>query len=268
MGALSRAFPLQDVTTAELKTLCRILWNWDLCDTCQSASNHKEQCRTVSCQWGQRSERLEPFFDFYRDLTGSYVPDFFGNEDQALRGHQDLFDIILLLKQDGTILSRDECRHAYFVDRGIKQEVAVPQSDQDRAFNLASRVMTMVKFNHPEDRHAISPADGDEHGLKFPSPCVWPPERSLQAALVNIFPMRAHPSLQSGDAHSKAIKVGLKAVNLKRVAGLRIEGTDDLTNHLRLDQATGVVQVFHHTSVLKEHLLASKPEQVAHGVIW
>ncbi|KAK3395008.1 hypothetical protein B0H63DRAFT_408293 [Podospora didyma] len=264
--ASSSAFPLQGVTIFQLRALCQVLWDWDLCEDCQNPRNSPlQQCRAAQCPWGQRSERLEPFFDLYRDVTGSYVPDFFGDEDQALRNHQDLSDIILLLRQKGATLSRNECKYDYFTSRG-NDETTIPQSDQDRAFDLVARVMTMAKVNSSEydqddDVVFTSRDEEDQQGQKLLSPpFIWPPEKSLQMALADSFPVRVHPSLQDNDSQAKNIKARLTAVNLTRIARLKIEGTNDLQHHLRLDQATGVVQVFHFTSVLKEHLLATKPD--------
>jgi hypothetical protein len=44
------------------------------------------------------------------------------------------------------------------------------------------------------------------------------------------------------------------ARKLKKHAGLSFRPTDDLRIHLKLNQRTGVVEIFHHTAFLKEHL--------------
>ncbi|KAK0709946.1 hypothetical protein B0T26DRAFT_723585 [Lasiosphaeria miniovina] len=273
----STAFPLQSVSAVQLRSLCQALWGWDLCSDCRAARpNSLQRCREGSCPWSQRSERLELFFDLYRDLTSSYVPDFFGDEDQALRSHEDLLDIIRLVGRNGAMLSRDECRHVYFATRSNNphylnlnavhqdEQSPVPRSDQERAFDLASRVMTMVGVGchdrDQDDHDAAFSGDGDEHGRRLlPPHFLWSPEKPLQVALADSFPTRVHPSLQDNDAQSKTIKSRLTAVNLTKIARLKMQGTSDLQHHLRLDQATGTVHVFHYTSVLKEHLLATKP---------
>ncbi|KAK3692987.1 hypothetical protein B0T22DRAFT_370081 [Podospora appendiculata] len=263
--AFPTAFPLQAVSTSHLRALCRVLWDWHLCDNCRNPTNNRWQCQTDGCPWEEKTMygRLELFFDLYRELTRAYVPDFFGDEDQALRGHHDLFDIMLLLKTHGATLTRDECRAIYFAHRGTKGgPLTIARADQDRAFDLASRVMTMAavaggSLESQRRLRVFRSGDDDESGARFLDP-HWRADQSLSVALSDLFPMRIHPSLQDGDALVERIKADLTAVNLTRIAGLRMEGTNDLKNHLRLNQATGVVHVFHMTTVLKEHLLASR----------
>ncbi|EAQ91562.1 hypothetical protein CHGG_03497 [Chaetomium globosum CBS 148.51] len=261
------AFPLQDVTVPELKELCQAIWDWKLCENCQEyiggRSSPSRRCLGADdCPWGQRSERLGPFFDFYREVTGSYVPDFFGEEDQALRGHRDLFDIIRLTRRCGFTLPRALCVREHFATRfgDVDRQTMVPESDQDRAFNLAARVLTMTNFDGADNQDFFLDRmrNGDEGGIGAPPPAVWASTKCLQDTMAEIFPPRIHPSLQVGDPQSTAIKNSLTAEMLKRVARIRIERTDDLRDHLRLDSAMGVVQVFHLTSVLREHLLATK----------
>jgi hypothetical protein len=50
----------------------------------------------------------------------------------------------------------------------------------------------------------------------------------------------------------------LKAKKLQKHAGLQFRSTDDLRSHLKLDDALGVVDLFHHTAFLKEHLRLTK----------
>lgn len=58
----------------------------------------------------------------------------------------------------------------------------------------------------------------------------------------------------------EAIRRKLTAFNLKTIGNIEIQGTNDLRNHLRLNDWEGKVSVkiFHHTSFLRQHLLASK----------
>jgi hypothetical protein len=72
--------------------------------------------------------------------------------------------------------------------------------------------------------------------------------------------MTDHPNLNDNDhlGESPDIKAALAARNLKKHAGLRFEPTDDLRNHLKLDRKRGVVEIYHHTAFLKEHLIATQ----------
>ncbi len=254
---LSTAFPLHDVTDSQLRALCRALWDWELCEDCTDG----RPCLTGSCPW-QRSERLEPFFQLYRRVTSTYVPDFFGDQDQALRGHGDLLDIISLLRRKGSSLSREECMHDYFTgSRGIKPG-QLSASDQARAFDLAVRITTMV--GGAADSVDVSGSSLAFGELGPPPYCTWQPEQCLDEFIAATFPMRTQPTLQDGDTYAEGIKENLTCARLRKAAGLKVEGTDDLRNHLKLDQRTGRVQVFHYTSVLKEHLLATERDVRQH----
>lgn len=260
------AFPLQNVAVPELKELCQALWDWELCCDCQEdiegSPGPSRRCRGLNnCPWGQRSQRLGPFFDFYREVTGSYVPDFFGDEDQALRGHRDVFDIIRFLRRYGHTLPRTQCLHGYFATRhGHGDEQAlVPQSDQGRAFDLAARILTMTTVGCADGQDLLGQTgNGDEGGIGSLSHATWTSTKCLQDSMADFFPSRIHPSLQAGDPQATVIKKSLTAEMLRTVAGIRLERTDNLRDHLKLDSAAGVALVFHHTSVLKEHLLATK----------
>jgi hypothetical protein len=89
-------------------------------------------------------------------------------------------------------------------------------------------------------------------------PSIWRSNQSLLEFISETFPMRDHPSLNEKDGTIPDIKSEVTARKLKKVAGLKFQGTSDLRNHLKLDQKTGTVEIYHHTSVLKEHLMASK----------
>ncbi|GAB1316933.1 RanBP2-type domain-containing protein [Madurella fahalii] len=256
------AFPLQTVTTAELKELCQALWDWELCGECQATEGttiRTRRCREAHCLWGQRSERLGPFFNFYREATCSYVPDFFGDDEQALRSHRDLFEIIRIIRKYGYTLPRRLCVRECFASRDVNRQSLVPETDQDRAFDLAARVLTMTNIC-ADSRDIVLQGNKDEEGMGSSAPAIWPSTKCLQDSMIDLFSSRIHPSLQPGDPQEAHIKTSLTADNLRKIARLRIEGTDNLLDHLKLD-ASGSVQVFHHTTFLKEHLLATKARE-------
>ncbi|KAM7190772.1 hypothetical protein V8F20_009568 [Naviculisporaceae sp. PSN 640] len=280
---MTTAFPLRDITKHKLQQLCSALWGRTSCPDCERVSGTSSgqrqnwQCPVPECcyssQYQQQYERLNLFFEFYKLITSHYVPDFFDPEDQALRDHQDLFHIISLLRNHGDHLTREECQLMYFSQRcgaDLKSDknntCSIPLADQERAFNLATAIMTMVQMTSLDDfstpNFDITTSD-PEQGVTTPlqdisSPFVWRPEQTLQDALIDAFPAQIHPSLQPGDAQAKTILSELTAVNLARIAKLRFIGTTDLRNHLKLDTVNGTVQIFHHTSFLKAHLLSSK----------
>jgi hypothetical protein len=84
---------------------------------------------------------------------------------------------------------------------------------------------------------------------------------TLTQFIEQAFPKTDHPNLNEGDHLGKSadIKSELRAKSLKKAASLKFQPTDDLSNHLKLDQKRGIVEIYHHTAVLKEHLIANQP---------
>lgn len=126
-----------------------------------------------------------------------------------------------------------------------------PEIDQHRAVNLAVQVMSMIKCS----------ADNQPWGLLElgARPLQWHSDKSLADFISGAFPQRDTGNLQLPD-HSGRIRdvtSALSAKRLKRIAGLKFHGTDDLQSHLKLDVKRGVVELYHHTSVLRGHLTAS-----------
>ncbi|KAH0526798.1 hypothetical protein TsFJ059_010079 [Trichoderma semiorbis] len=242
IGSLACPYPLKSITDAELQKLAQALWNWNICEACQNL----EACANSGCSW-RRSARLERFFDFYRYVTSSYVPDLLPASTPALRNHEDVFDIIRLL-QAHLDTKRSELTHEYF----SKRDKPPPPSDQHWAFNLAVQVMSMVKCSAENQPSSL---------LELGTQAIqWHFDESLAEFLSRAFPQKDTGNLHIHDdsGEIRDIKPALTARRLKKVAGLRFQGTDDLRNHLRMDVKRGVVEIYHYTSVLREHLAASQ----------
>lgn len=242
IGSLASPYPLKSITDAELQKLTQALWNWNICEACQNA----EACTGSGCSW-RRSARLEPFFDFYKYVTSSYVPDLLPASTPALRNHEDVFDIIRLLRAHPDT-KRSELTNEYF----SKRDRPPPSSDQHWAFNLAMQVMSMVK---------CSAANQPPSLLELGTQAIqWHFDESLAEFISRAFPQKETGNLHIHDdsGEIRDIKWALTARRLKKVAGLRFQGTDDLRNHLRMDIKRGVVEIYHYTSVLREHLAASQ----------
>jgi hypothetical protein len=237
LGSSVTLFPLEGVSESDLKKLCVTLWDWKICTECQNS----QPCVRTECPW-QRSKNLKSFFRFYRNVTSWNIPEVPVNSHHALRSHDDLFRIIQLLKENSEV-PRSDLTKQYFSNCGKDDELHI--TDQHRAFNLAVRVMTMISCS------VESQSLGSET-------VVWRNDKSLQEFMASTFPMREHPSLSERDLTFSDVKRLLTAKRLKEIAGLKLQGTDDLRNHLHLDQKTGVLQIYHHTSVLKEHLMATR----------
>jgi hypothetical protein len=83
----------------------------------------------------------------------------------------------------------------------------------------------------------------------------WTDNMQFSQFIDEIFPKSDHPSLNDLEASTTAgLRASLMARKLKKHASLTFQPTDDLRNHLRLNQKAGVVEIFHHTAFLKEHL--------------
>ena len=128
--------PLDGVSEGQLKKLCLVLWEWDLCSGCQV----DQPCGWAQCPW-EMSAKLQPFFQFYQEITLSYVPQMLTISNHALREHDDLFDIIQTLKRNQNV-PQLTTEH-FCCEKCSKPHIA----DQNLAFNLAVRIMTTVCFS-------------------------------------------------------------------------------------------------------------------------
>jgi len=257
-SSASGLYPLANATRDNLAGICEALWGWSPC----SQWIHSEQCQHVrdGCPCA-RAVKLEPFFDFYRNATAYYLPDVVGNSHSALRSHGDLRDIIALLKKKPDT-PRMQLTAEHFATRETEKGQVPPARDQNRAFNLAARVVMMVQ------PAAENQSDGLlEAGIR---PVIWHDEKSLSDFASSIFPKREYPTLHpSGDSEGPA-KVRLASImakRLKKIAKLKIVPTGDLSSHLHLDEANGTVSIFHYTSVLKENLSARCVGSEAQGEV-
>ncbi|KAK4188588.1 hypothetical protein QBC35DRAFT_495867 [Podospora australis] len=243
-------FPLQAVTNEDLASLCEAIWEWTPCQQWISG----ESCQTPGCSC-QRAIKLQPFFDYYKDVTAHYLPDHVGQSDPALGSHSHLISIISLLKTHPE-KSRLELTVRYFEERLKKEgnESSGPaQSDRDRALNIGARITVMTPPS----------AQGHWDGLLETGtrPLVWHGDRSLHDFVNTAFPKKIHPALDIDIETASSAKIDIHSITAeraKRVARLKLIPTDDLRDHLLLDEKAGTLSIFHYTSVLKEHLLAAE----------
>jgi len=237
-------FPLESVSNKDLANLCEALWAWRPCGEWVSGT----ECRTVGCPC-QRAIKLQPFFDYYKNITAYYLPDHVGQAHPALGCHNHLIAIIKMLRTN-LDEERSKVTTEYFDGRASRESgPSPPQSDQDRAFNIAARIMAMTRPS------AQNQSDGLlESGAQT---IIWYRGNSLASFVNSAFPKRDHPALSRNDETSSSDEVRLASITAnraKKAAKLKIIATDDLRDHLLLDEKKGTVSVFHLTSVLKEHL--------------
>ena len=225
-------FPLIKVTTAQLQQLTGALWSWSICGECSSG----KPCQTEECPW-QRSTILGRFFQTYKEITASYEADVKVGQKPGLASHEDLMKIIKELKSNPEV-TREEILEKLFTDQPAR-------SDQERAINIAVRVMLMVNCSTSRQSSVLL-----EHGSQQ---VPWRGDIPFSEFIISIFPKTDHPSIDQ-------IKDNLRATKLKKRAGIRFEPTDDLRNHLKLDRKRAVVEIFHHTAFLKEHLRLTRDQ--------
>lgn len=88
---------------------------------------------------------MEAFFQYYREVAASYVPDRPMDGLRTLSTHDELVAIIATLKQCPQA-HRSTITRAHFAQKAqARGELSLPPViDQNRAFGLAARVMAMV----------------------------------------------------------------------------------------------------------------------------
>ncbi|KAK3984062.1 hypothetical protein QBC44DRAFT_389647 [Cladorrhinum sp. PSN332] len=76
-------------------------------------------------------------------------------------------------------------------------------------------------------------------------------DMNMEVSLLTTLPSSWSPDRSYNESN-------LSTRKLVKVASLKLTGTNDLRNHLRLNAKSGVLEIYHHTSVLKQHLLETK----------
>lgn len=231
---------LGPVSEAQLQQLTQVLWSWSLCQNCLDG----KQCADPDCPW-QRRKRLERFFVSYKQLTASYEPDPGARRRPAIENHEDLFSIIRELRSDPDITRAQLAEKIFHPESSQAPSVA----DQEAAISLAVRVMTMI--NCTGGNQCFDLVENGAYEIH------WRADVPFSQFISDIFPMTDHPSLND-TASLLNMKTELNANKLKKHAGLDFRPTDDLRRHLKFDRKNFVVEIYHHTSFLKEHLRITK----------
>ncbi|KAK0622631.1 hypothetical protein B0T14DRAFT_475711 [Immersiella caudata] len=243
---------LGDITEEQLRSLHTSLWNWNSCAACSSRAN--APCE-ISCPT-RRAGQLGPFNNFYKTTTSRHLSEFTSSNELALRGHEDLIEVIRYLKERPNV-PRQQLTADFFSDRA-KREGSREQPnvhDQDRAFDLAARILIMLNCSTELNQVEALLEEG-------PRLVTWAKGNSLAKFIAATFPTTDHPSLNDPNQRSKAntLKLGLQARRLTKIAGLTFRPTDNLADHLRLDPKEGTIEIFHHTRALKEFLIATQQD--------
>lgn len=236
-------FPLEKVTDAEIQQLCKTLWSWSPCQGCDV----NRQCELGECA-SRRKKHLARYFGYYRDMVGSYAPDTGEGQKLALKTHQDLFEVISILKQNPD-LSRAELTMRIFDAGGCSEEIST--AEKEKALDLAVRVFLMVGC--VAESRSLRLLEAGPHQV------LWRRDLSFAHCISAVFPISTFTTFSSiFSALPADRRKDLTVRKLKKVARLTFEPTDDIHSHLRLDHKTGKVLIFHHTAFLREHLKLTK----------
>ena len=234
--------PLHHIQEGQLVRLYEVLWSWDLCECgYENGPCDSERCTT------RRSARLQRYSEYYKKVTSTYESDTTAHDGWALSSHEDLAQIIVLIRAN-IGLDRKSLTHKAFAHRPGRRLPS--QKDQDRAMDLAIKSLAMI---NSLTSHS-SPEITEDDSCRMP----WAADASFQDFCNLTFPRMDHPILNDPEGSLFSdVKDSLRARKLQKVLGLKLCPTDDLRNHLRLDWKSSSLHIFHHTAFLKEHLRAT-----------
>ncbi|KAL9617935.1 MAG: hypothetical protein Q9160_007301 [Pyrenula sp. 1 TL-2023] len=239
------AMSLGPVSEKQLQSLVATLWG-QVCGECQRDPHRA--CLSTFCPWS-RSKRLSRYFEYYRYITASYLAADLSGQAVALRTHEDFFEVIQAIKRSPDT-PRSRLEEEYFAGRNDGRTKIPPSEDQTNAFNLAVRAMIMV--NCSLQHHSSGFLELGSY------PASWRSSLSFSQFIESAFP-KHEPLLAEDDAALRwEMKTAIKAIRLRKKAGLRFHPTDDLSSHLKLDRRNGIVEIYHHTAVSKQHLTSSR----------
>ena len=192
--------------------------------------------------------RLTRFFEYYKSLTTSYEPEVGIGEVAALNRHEDLFALIRFLKANPDLTRAQLAEIAY---PNVSNQRIASAVEQERAITLA--VQTMIMVNCSPWGQSTALLESGSHRTP------WRSGIPFSQFVSDIFPTSDFPDLnddETGLSHN--MRTSLLARKLKEVVGMEFRPTDDLRNHLKLDRRNNVVEIYHHTAFLKEHLRLTK----------
>lgn len=223
------------------------LWSWTLCENCERG----KRCKMGDCP-STRSKGLRRFFDYYTELVASYGPIFKPSERPILSQHEEILRIVLELKSRPRV-TRSELVKKLFASNTASEQS--PTADQEQAINLAVKVMTTISCSMPNPSSSLL-----EQGMNT---VPWRNDVPFCQFITDIFPRAEHPTISEDDLVSSLnMRAALMAKKLKKHAGLTFRPTNDLRSHLNLDRKNHVVEIYHHTAFLKEHLRLTKNESL------
>ena len=226
--------PLGEINTSVLSQLGCALWSWKLCSNCLAGS----PCTDETCP-AYSTERLQRFHQFYKAVVSGYEDDAVTPQAVVFRTHEDLFQAILLLRQNP-----GNTRQEF---SGLLKGDSRNAGDLFRATNLAAKVLTMIDCS----TSYLSTDRLEKGNFRLP----WKDDSAFSKYLQDLFPTENHPIFSYPDSEAFADAKGeLLGRKLKKRLNLKFRPTHDIRNHLRLDRRSNVLEIYHYTSFIKEQL--------------
>ncbi|PMD40618.1 hypothetical protein L207DRAFT_554320 [Hyaloscypha variabilis F] len=173
--------------------------------------------------------QLEPYFNYYSQQCHLMLAN--GGRHVAARKHHDISDIIDLLNKEKTREEAVETIRSKFQHLKLRDENDMIQG----SFNLAARLYLMMSLGE--------------------IPNAFTPERPLSwtsASVQDFLKQHLEPRPVLGSASIKLQEI-FNARNVQRIAGIKIQWTSDLGQHLRLIHDDERLAIFHHASFLRLH---------------
>lgn len=221
--------------------LIETLWGWTICAECRLGA----QCAQGDCPIS-RLRCLEPFWRCIQKSAEYF-------EIRVLPGGSDvnfenIFSILGRLKANSSI-TRDEL--VLEIASGTLGNPPLAGDHQLNAVRLAVRCLLMVDCCG----RTQTPNELESGHFKL----EWLANEKIQEYALKQIVQGAHSFFANPDAKTiKEVLKGLRAGRLQKRGRLRFRATDKMNHHLWFDRDNRTVEVFHHTSFLKECLLASK----------
>jgi hypothetical protein len=173
----------------------------------------------------------DPFFSYYIDQCADALHD--GGRHVSIRTHRDIIEVAQHLKSG---LTRDAIKKII----GSKLSIPKPTNEDevlDGSLDLVARLLLMIEFGSLQ------------YGFTGRRQLVWD-EKSLEESVGEYF---SSTPRNLGQESVKLERI-FNARNLGRIAGIDIEWTRNLADHLRLLDEDKKVAIFHHASFLECHL--------------
>lgn len=169
-----------------------------------------------------------PFWKYYERECERALHD--AGRHVAVRTHRDILELASQVKAD---MTREEIKDH------LRLKFTKPHTNEEEllesSVDLTASLLTMCHHGNEFS-----------HGFSGQNEVRWQGCQPLRAALAAYFagdPVLGHEKVKLGKAFT--------GKNLQRIAGIEVEWTDNLLDHLRLTNDDTKVHIFHHASFLE-----------------